>query len=93
MAKTRSIPENTWYQWYKFLISPIPESMKKLESNLKQKFMKLLDTPMGYKPKKTKGAFEGRYADGLRRMRKIKKIINKIILWKFRPTYWYDRQS
>lgn len=54
--------------------------MKKLESNLKQKFMKLLDTPMGYKPKKTKGAFEGRYADGLRRMRKIKKIINKIIL-------------
>ena len=31
MAITRPIPENTWHQWYDWLINHIPESMRKSE--------------------------------------------------------------
>ena len=36
MAKTRPIPENTWYGWYGWLMNHVPESMKKSESDAKQ---------------------------------------------------------
>ena len=69
MAKTRPIPENTWYQWNDWLDKHFPESMKKSESNTKQKVINLFeskidyDTPTDYKPKKIKDAFEGKYVE------------------------------
>ena len=69
MAKTRPIPENTWYQWNDWLVKHFPESMKKSESNTKQKVINLFeskidyDTPTDYKPKKIKDAFEGKYVE------------------------------
>ena len=38
MVKAKSIPlsENASYEWYDWLITPIPESMKKSASNVKE---------------------------------------------------------
>ena len=53
------IPENTWYQWYAWLIDRILESMKKSENDAKQKVMRLFESKMdnntftNFKPKKT----------------------------------------
>ena len=44
MAKTRPIPENTWYHWYGWLINHVPESMKKSESDTKQEVMILSES-------------------------------------------------
>lgn len=70
MAKTRSIPENTWYQWSDVLINHFPESVKWSESDNKQKVIKFYgskldnDTSTDYKPKKKKkDAFESRYVE------------------------------
>ena len=52
------IPENTWYQWYAWLIDRILESMKKSENDAKQKVMRLFESKMdnntftNFKPKK-----------------------------------------
>ena len=57
-AKTRAITENTWYQWYDWVINPIPKSVKKSESNTKQKVMRFVESKidknktMDYKLKK-----------------------------------------
>ena len=52
MTQKRSLPENTWYKWYNWLISHILETMKKfagdakkeLSSCLKQMLMKILQS-------------------------------------------------
>ena len=57
-AKTRAMTENTWYQWYDWVINPIPKSVKKSESNTKQKVMRFVESKidknktMDYKLKK-----------------------------------------
>ena len=47
--------ENTWYQWYGWLIRHIPESIKRSERSTKQKVMRLFEikkidnnTPMNH---------------------------------------------
>ena len=51
------MPENSWYQWYDWLINYIPESMKKFKSNGKEKIMRPFESkrnnwnPTDYKPK------------------------------------------
>ena len=44
MAKTRPILEKTQYQWYDWFVNCIPESIKKSESNTKQKVMMFIDS-------------------------------------------------
>ena len=62
MAKIRPTAENTLCQWYCLLINHISESMKKVESNVKQKvtwlFKSKVDNkkPTGYRPKKINNA-------------------------------------
>lgn len=34
MAKSRSIQENTWHQWYDWLVKNIPESMKAMSDKM-----------------------------------------------------------
>ena len=40
MPETSPTPENTWYQWYDWLINRIPESIGKFERDAKQKDMR-----------------------------------------------------
>ena len=67
MTKTRPIPKNAQCQQYEQLINSIPESMKKSESNNKQKVLRLFEskidhtTSVGCKPKKITDAYEGKY--------------------------------
>ena len=54
MAKTKRKPQNSWYQWSEWLINYISESLKKFQSNAKQKVMQFSeskldnDIPMDY---------------------------------------------
>ena len=74
IAKTRPIPENTWYQWYDWLISHIPKSMKKSENGTMQKVMRVFEskldnnTPTDYKPKKTADAHLRDMIDDLKKI-------------------------
>ena len=67
MAETRPILENAYYHWYDSLINHIQDSMKKSESNTKQKDIMIFqsktddNTSMDYKPKQIRHSFEGRY--------------------------------
>lgn len=57
IGKTRPVPQNTWYQWFDWLISYILES-RKSESDAKHKIRRLFEskiysnTHMGYNQKK-----------------------------------------
>ena len=56
------LAENTWYEWYDWLISHISESVKKSENDAKEK-MKLFQTktdniPKDCKPNKIAGTFD-----------------------------------
>ena len=86
LSKIRPIPEDTWYHW---LITYIPKSMKKSESNAKQNAMKIFEskidnnTSSNYKPGKLQIPLK---ADMLNtRVRRIKKLSIKGYFEKIRP--------
>ena len=61
MEKNRLLSENTWYEWYHGLINHFPESMKKSESNIKEKTMNIFPKeykPKDYKPKQIADVFD-----------------------------------
>ena len=43
-TQKRSLPENTWYKWYNWLISHILETMKKFAGDAKKRIIKLFET-------------------------------------------------
>ena len=63
MATSRSLAENTWYEWYRWLINHIPGTAKSLQAMLK-KIMKLSESkidnniPKDYKPKTVLGDYD-----------------------------------
>ena len=69
MAKSRLLPENTWYQWYEWITNHVPGSTKKSESDTKQKVIRLFESKVddntlsNYKTKKIRDAFDGRYVE------------------------------
>ena len=66
MATNRPIPERNWYLWFNRRIKHISESIKKSESETKQKvtrlFVSIIDnsTPTYYKQRKIRNVCEGR---------------------------------
>ena len=66
MATNRPIPERNWYQWFNRRIKHISESIKKCESETKEKVTRLFvliidnNTPTYYKPRKIRDVCEGR---------------------------------
>ena len=93
MAKSRPIPENTWYHWYDWLVNHFPESMKKSERRTKRKVMRLYEskidnnTPMDCKLKEIPDDFESRYNEY--KSEKDKKSSTKECLEKIRPHLLY----
>ena len=59
MTERRPLAKNMWYEWYDWLISHIPESVKNSARNVKLEIMKLFPAKIdNNKLKKTAGAFD-----------------------------------
>ena len=65
IVKNRPLAEGTWYEWYDWLISHNPKSVKKSASNVKEKKLKHFETETlkFYIPEKIAGNFDDKYID------------------------------